>query len=231
MTKNWKMRGDSVSTSRRLRAARLRVGGVALASALLLGGCAAGTHPGAAATIGDKEISVGELEKSTTAIQSAVGSEQQVAPAAVLKILVSNELAAQVLDQRSIKVSDAELAPAMKVVVDQSLYPKFVANPVTTDFLRAAARAVVGQIKLGGGTGSVTDPNAQQQSAEGARLVEEAAKAINVDIAPRYGSWDGTQLKEGSGSLSNLSEQSKKAQTPDPQQQQQPEQPPAEPQG
>jgi hypothetical protein len=222
---NWKIRGDSVSTSRRLRAAQ--VVGAGLASVLLLGGCAAGTHPGAAATIGDKEISVTDLEKSTAAIQGAVGGQQQIAPAAVLKILVNNELAAQVLDQRSIKVSEAEIVPAMKVVVDQSLYPKFAANPVTSEFLRAAALAVVGQIKLAGGTGSITDPNAQQQSTEGAKLVEEASKNITVDIAPRYGSWDGTQLKDGSGSLSKLSEQSKPVETPSAPA----EQPPAEPQG
>jgi hypothetical protein len=224
---NWKIRGDSVSTSRRLRAAQ--VVGAGLASVLLLGGCAAGTHPGAAATIGDKEISVTDLDKSTAAIQSAVGGQQQIAPAAVLKILVNNELAAQVLDQRSIKVSEAEIVPAMKVVVDQSLYPKFAANPVTSDFLRAAALAVVGQIKLAGGTGSVTDPNAQQLSPEGAKLVEEASKNITVDIAPRYGSWDGTQLKDGSGSLSKLSEQSKPVETPSAPAEG--EQPPAEPQG
>lgn len=213
-----------MSTSRRLRATQ--VVGAGLASVLLLGGCAAGTHPGAAATIGDNEISVSDLDKSTAAIQSAVGGQQPIAPAAVLKILVNNEVAAQVLDQRSIKVSDAEIEPAMKVVVDQSLYPKFAANPVTNDFLRAAARAVVGQIKLAGGSGSVTEPNAQQQSTEGAKLIEEASKNITVDIAPRYGTWDGTQLKEGSGSLSKLSPQSSPTPTAP-----QGEQPPAEPQG
>jgi hypothetical protein len=61
-TTNWKMRGESVSTSRRLRATQ--VVGAGLASALLLGGCAAGTHPGAAATIGGKEISVTDLASS-----------------------------------------------------------------------------------------------------------------------------------------------------------------------
>lgn len=204
-----------MSTSRRLRAARVRVVGAAFlatASVLLLGGCAAGTHPGAAATIGDTEISVGDLDKSTNAIQGAVG-EQEVAPAAVLGLLVDNELAAQVLDQRSITVSDAEIVPAMKVVVDQSLYEKFAANPVTNDFLRNSARALIGRIKLAGGTG-ITDPNAQQLNTDGGKLLEDAAKTITVDVAPRYGKWDGAKVDGTSGSLSDLSEQSKPTPTP-----------------
>lgn len=212
MTMNWKMRGDSVSTSRRLRAARVQVVGVAMASVLLLGGCAAGTHPGAAATIGDTEISVGDLDKSTNAIQSAVG-EQPVAPSAVLGLLVDNELAAQVVEQRSITISDAEIAPAMKVVIDQSLYEKFLAKPETKDFLVSSARALIGRIKLAGGTG-ITDPNAQQLNTEGGKLLEDAAKKITVDIAPRYGKWDGAKVEAISGSLSDLSEQSKPTPTP-----------------
>ncbi|NEA31995.1 hypothetical protein G3I17_09990 [Streptomyces sp. SID13031] len=222
------MRGDSVSTSRRLRAAQ--VVGAALASVLLLGGCAAGTHPGAAATIGGKEISVSDLDKSTSAIQSAVGDQQQVAPSAVLSLLVSNELAAQVLNQRSISVSDAELGPATKVVVDEALYQKFTGNPSTNDFLIASARALVGRIKLAGGTG-ITDPNAQQLNSEGAQLLDDAAKKIDVDVSPRYGKWDGSKVDGTSGSLSVLSDQSKPTPTA-PQGEQPPaEQPPAEPQG
>ncbi len=196
-----------MSTSRRLRAARVQVVGAAMASVLLLGGCAAGTHPGAAATIGDTEISVGDLDKSTSAIQGAVG-EQEVAPSAVLGLLVDNELAAQVVEQRSITISEAELAPAMRVVVDQSLYEKFAANPVTNDFLRNSARALIGRIKLAGGTG-ITDPKAQELNTAGGQLLEDAAKAITVDIAPRYGKWDGAKVDGTSGSLSDLSEQSK----------------------
>jgi hypothetical protein len=220
---NWKIRGDSVSTSRRLRAAQVVSAG--LASVLLLGGCAAGTHPGAAATIGDKEISVTDLDKSTSAIQGAVG-DQPVAPSAVLSLLVGNELAAQVLDQRSITVSEAEIAPATKVVVDQSLYQKFTQNPQTNDFLRASARALVGRIKLAGGTG-ITDPNAQQLNTEGTKLLEDASKKITVDVSPRYGKWDGTKVDGTSGSLSDLSEQSKPTPTPSAPA----AQPPAEPQG
>lgn len=208
----------------------MQVAGAALASVLLLGGCAAGTHPGAAATIGGKEISVGDLDKSTSAIQGAVGDQQKVAPSAVLSLLVSNELAAQVLDQRSIKVSEAEIVPATKVVVDESLYQKFTGNPSTNDFLVASARALVGRIKLAGGTG-ITDPNAQQLNSEGAKLLDDAAKKINVDVSPRYGKWDGSKVDGTSGSLSDLSDQSKPTPTPQQGEQPQGEQPPAEPQG
>jgi hypothetical protein len=221
-----------VSTSRRLRAARVRVGGAALASVLLLGGCAAGTHPGAAAMVGDQEISVGDLNKNTDAIKGAIGGGQ-VTPSLVLGLLVDNEVALQVVDQRSITVTDAEISAASKVVFEQQVYDKFVANPVTNEFLQRSARALVGRIKLAGGTGSIKDPKAPQENTDGTKVVEDAAKKITIDVSPRYGKWDGTKVTNSDGadigSLSNLSPQSKATQTPDPQaQQQQPEQPPAE---
>ncbi|MEV8375304.1 hypothetical protein AB0P21_21395 [Kribbella sp. NPDC056861] len=231
-----------MSTTRRLRTAKVQVVSAALASVLLLGGCAAGTHPGAAASVGGEEISVGDVDKSTDAIQAAIGGGQ-VTPTVVLGLLVDNVLAGQVQEQRSITVTEAEIDQASKVVFDPQVYEKFVADPVTKDFLRNSARALVARIKLAGGSGSVKDPQAPTQNTAGTKLVEEAAKNISVDVAPRYGKWDGSKIANGekgedTGSLSVLSDQTKAAKPTAPNQQQeqppaeqQPEQPPAEPQG
>ncbi|WBQ06802.1 hypothetical protein [Kribbella sp. CA-293567] len=220
-----------MSTTRRLRTAKVQVVSAALASVLLLGGCAAGTHPGAAASVGGEEISVGDVDKSTEAIQTAIGGGQ-VTPTVVLGLLVDNVLAGQVQEQRSITVTEAEIDQASKVVFDPQVYEKFVADPVTKDFLRNSARALVARIKLAGGSGSIKDPQAPAQNTAGTKLVEEAAKNIDVDVAPRYGKWDGSKVSNGeqgedTGSLSVLSDQTKAAKKP-PAGQQQQEQPPAE---
>jgi hypothetical protein len=200
------------------------VAGAALASVLLLGGCAAGTHPGAAAVVGGTEISVGDVDKTSDAVQKALG--QPFTAATTLSELVNSALVAQVADQRSITVSDAEITPAMKAVVgDQAVYEKFVADPVANTFLRDVAKAAIGTIKLGGGTG-ITDPNVQQAQQAGLVALRDASKNIEVDIAPRFGKWsDGRIDGKVSGSLSEESAQAKAKREAAEQQQQQQQQP------
>jgi hypothetical protein len=205
-----------VSTSRRLGAI-----GAAAAMVLLAGGCAAGTHPGAAAMVGNTEISVGDVDKTSRAVTTALG--QDFATSVTLSELVNNELVAQVREQKGITVSDAETAEAAKLVVsDEASYQKFQANPVSRDFLNDVAAAAVTTIKLGGGTG-VNDPQAQQKQQDGIAAVKDASKDIKVSIAPRFGEWiDGAIDGKVSGSLSQESDQAKaKREAAEAQQQQQ----------
>ncbi|TCO48383.1 hypothetical protein EV646_104201 [Kribbella antiqua] len=194
-----------MSTSRRLRAL-----GAAVASVLLVGGCAAGTHPGAAAVVGKTEISVGDVDKTSRAVTAALGQPFETSVA--LNELVNNALVAQVREEKSVSVSDAETAEAMRLVVrDQAAYAKFEADPVARDFLQQVAAAAVATIKLGGGTG-VNDPKLQQAQQAGTAVVKDASKNIKISIAPRFGQWtDGAIDSKISGSLSSESAQAKAA--------------------
>lgn len=199
------------------------VTGAALASVLLLGGCAAGTHPGAAAVVGDTEITVGDVDQTSRSVTAALG--QPFSASVALSELVNSALVRQVADQRSISVSEAEITPAMKAVVgDQAVYEKFVADPVANEFLRDVATAAIGTIKLGGGSG-ISDPNLQQAQQAGLAAIRDAAKNIEVDIAPRFGQWkDGAIDGKVSGSLSEESAQAKaRREAQEQQQQQQPQ--------
>ena len=205
-----------MSTSRRLGA-----NGAAVAMVLLAGGCAAGTHPGAAAMVGNTEISVGDVDKTSRAVTTALG--QDFATSVTLSELVNNALVAQVGEQMGITVSDAETAEAAKLVVsDEASYQKFQENELTRDFLNQVAAAAVTTIKLGGGTG-VNDPQAQQKQQDGIAAVKDASKDIKVSIAPRFGQWtDGAIDGKVSGSLSEESDQAKaKREAAEAQQQQQ----------
>jgi hypothetical protein len=201
------MRGDSVSTALS-KGRRLRAFGAAVASVLLVGGCAAGTHPGAAAVVGKTEITVGDVDKTSRAVTTALG--QQFNSTVALSELVNNALVAQISQQRSVSVTAAETAEAGKLVVnDQTAYQKFQADPVARDFLNQVATAAVATIKLGGGTG-VKDPNVQQAQQAGMQAVKEASKDVKVEIAPRFGQWiDGAIDSKISGSLSEESAQAK----------------------
>ena len=205
-----------MSTGRRLRAL-----GVAVATVLLAGGCAAGTHPGAAAVVGGTEISVGDVDETSRAVTTALG--QDFNASLTLGELVNNALVAQVGQEKSIPVSDAEIAEAAKLVVrDEASYQKFQENTVSRDFLNQVAAAAVTTIKLGGGTG-VNDPQAQQKQQDGIAAVKDASKDIKVSIAPRFGQWtDGAINGKISGSLSQESAQAKaKREAAEAQQQQQ----------
>lgn len=203
----------------------LKALGVAAATVLLASGCAAGTHPGAAAVIGDTEISVGDVDKVSRAVSGALG--QRFETKVTLSELVNNALVRQIRDQRSVTVSDAETAAAMKLVVrDPAAYQKFESDPVAKDFLSQVAATAVATIKLGGGTG-VTDPQVQAAQKAGLTVVKDAAKNITVDISPRFGKWtDGAIDGAISGSLSEESAQAKaKREAAEAQQQQQQQQP------
>lgn len=190
------------------RGRRLRAIGAAVASVLLVGGCAAGTHPGAAAVVGTTEITVGDVDETARAVSSALG--QQFSTAVALSELVNNALVSQVSQQRSISVSDAETAEAAKLVVnDPTAFAKFEADPVARGFLHEVAESAVATIKLGGGSG-VKDPNVQQAQQAGIQLVKEASKDVKVEISPRFGQWtDGAIDNKVSGSLSEESAQAK----------------------
>lgn len=192
-----------MSTSRRLRAL-----GAAVASVLLVGGCAAGTHPGAAAVVGKTEITVGDVDTTSRAVSTALG--QDFNSSVALSELVNNALVAEISKQKSVAVSDAETAEAAKLVVnDPTAFAKFEADPVARDFLQQVAATAVATIKLGGGTG-VKDPKVQEAQKAGLQIVKEAAKGVKVDISPRFGQWSDGQIDTKiSGSLSEESAQAK----------------------
>ena len=185
----------------------VKVTGV-LAAMVLLGGCAAGTHPGAAAQVGNTEISVTDMEDTARSVSAALG--QPFTPEVALSNLVNSALVMQIADQRSITITDAEVAEGMKSAVsDPAVYDKFAKDPVANSFLHNFAVAGIGTIKLGGGTG-IKDPNAQRAQQAGLTIVKDASKNITIDIAPRFGKWTDAGLDtKVSGSLSTLSDQTK----------------------
>ncbi|WP_432881056.1 hypothetical protein ACQPYH_36545 [Kribbella sp. CA-245084] len=180
---------------------RLRALGAVAAIVLLTGGCAAGTHPGAAAVVGTTEISIGDVDKTSQAVTTALG--QNYNTAAALSDLVNNAILGQVQQDKSITVTPAETAAAAKNAVgdDEATYEKFQSDTVARDFLNDVATSAVVTVKLGGGTSKDLQDQAKLQ--QGLLAVKDASKDINVSVAPRFGQWtDGKLDTTVSGSLS-----------------------------
>ncbi|MEV4260430.1 hypothetical protein [Kribbella sp. NPDC049584] len=185
---------------------RLRALGAVAAIVLLTGGCAAGTHPGAAAVVGNTEISIGDVDKTSQAVTTALG--QNYNTAAALSDLVNNAILGQLKQDKSISVTPAETAVAARSAVgeDDATYQKFQTDTVSRDFLNEVATAAVVTIKLGGGT--IKDLQDQAKLQQGLLAVKDASKDIKVSVAPRFGQWtDGKLDTTVSGSLSVESDQ------------------------
>lgn len=185
---------------------RLRALGAVAAIVLLTAGCAAGTHPGAAAVVGKTEISIGDVDKTSQAVSTALG--QNYNTTAALSDLVNNAILGQVKQDKSISVTPAETAAAAKSAVgeDEATYQKFQSDTVSRDFLNEVATAAVVTVKLGGGT--IKDLQDQAKLQQGLLAVKDASKDIKVSVAPRFGQWtDGKLDTTVSGSLSVESDQ------------------------
>jgi hypothetical protein len=180
---------------------RLRALGAVAAIVLLTAGCAAGTHPGAAAVVGKTEISIGDVDKTSQAVSTALG--QNYNTTAALSDLVNNAILGQVQQDKSVSVTPAETAAAAKSAVgeDEATYQKFQSDTVSRDFLNEVATAAVVTVKLGGGT--IKDLQDQAKLQQGLLAVKDASKDIKVSVAPRFGQWtDGKLDTTVSGSLS-----------------------------
>ena len=185
---------------------RLRALGVVAATVLLTGGCAAGTHPGAAAVVGGTEISSSHVDDTARAFSAAVG--ESVPVPAIVNQMVSDALTAQVGEQKSISVSDAEVAAAIPLMFNDQVTKKLQADPLSSAFLKEIAAGAVTSAKLAGGNGRLDTADAQQQLQAGSAAVKEAAKDIKVTVSPRYGQWTNGKLDTTiSGSLSQESDQ------------------------
>ncbi|HET6741008.1 MAG TPA: hypothetical protein VFH76_18825 [Kribbella sp.] len=185
---------------------RLRALGVVAATVLLTGGCAAGTHPGAAAVVGNTEISISDVDSTSRAVTTALG--QNFNANATLTTLVTNALVAEVAKQKSITITPAETAQSALSAVgdDQATYAKFQGEEDTRDFLNAVGNAQVIALKLAGG--GINDLRNQSKLQQGSMALRDAAKGIDVTIAPRFGKWnDGSLDNTISGSLSKESAQ------------------------
>lgn len=199
----------------RTRTRRARRALVTVVAAATLAGC--GAYPGAGAVVGDTTVSQERIDDAAVALCSAniTGAQAQGQPApvlplrgarqAALQLIVESELAQQFADARGIEIDQSQVS----AFVDQNQqaiqqlpqderqdFRDLLAGFRTAQLIFIAA----GQKSLGA---QASAPGGEQAAeTEGRRLFTEWAKKVDVEVDPRYGDYQGGELKPVSGSLS-----------------------------
>ena len=177
-----------------MRSTLVKVAALIAAGMVVLSGCATAGDPNVAVTVNGEvltETRVTELSQAISEEQAAYETEldkQQVdvAPGkyrvAVVGAAIQAQLARDAAKIANITVTDAQ----RQEVISQNGLSALSANPVTKDLVDGLANVQV-----------------VFTNASGLQAGKEAAAKAEVQLNPRYGTWDPSQLTlTGTGSLS-----------------------------
>jgi peptidyl-prolyl cis-trans isomerase SurA len=165
--------------------------------AVALAACDA-NQVGAAAVVGGERITVAELQEHTREVVEVTGADatgdQAEIQLGVLNRMISFQLNDQVARDAGITITEAQID---EFIADQlipqtpegDLTPLLAQNWLTEDTLRDAVRQVLTIEEIGGSEAYV-------------EAISAAAQELGVEVNPRYGTWDGTQVAQASGSIS-----------------------------
>lgn len=163
----------------RVKRSRL-IPALALTAALTLAGCSTGGS-GTGVTVDGTSYSMADLHEATTQLNEAFGQQsgQQLGAQQVIASLALLPLLDQVFEGSPAVVSDAQVRASLAEagVSDP--------NPATMD----AERSRLYQSKLGD-VATLQDPAMADVLARAQAVTEEDLAAVDVDVNPRYGTWD-----------------------------------------
>ncbi|MFI6688837.1 SurA N-terminal domain-containing protein [Streptomyces sp. NPDC050485] len=187
----------------RRRRTALSVSVALLAAGPLLTACGSTAHPGAAAVVGGERIEVSALQAEVkdvrTAQQNSPQSAQLIKDSGQLgRVKLSNLIFDKVLghaaDQAGVSVSRKEIQDARAAMVQQAggedqLRQQALTNGgLAPDQIDAYVQRQVTEQKLAAKIGART-----QQDLLPALV--KASKDLGVDVNPRYGSWNASQIQ------------------------------------
>lgn len=197
------------------RARNVKAALVAAATALVLTGC--GMHPGAAAVVGDDPISGEQVDDAAAALCSAniKSSQAQGQPApdlpargarqGALQLLIDSELSRQFGEARGVEPDQGQVSQALASNSSTTRLLPEGRRAAFTEIIRSYAEGQLVLLEVGKRSLAESgqfSPSDDEAITEGARLRDEWAKAVDIEVDPRYGSFDRGQLSPSSGSLS-----------------------------
>jgi hypothetical protein len=169
-----------------------------VAAVAVLAGCG---QSDVAATVGDQTISIAEVQQEVVALGElgAVDLAGNPDQAELQRLLLGRQIYHLLLtglaEQQNIEVTPAQVDDLLATVEQQAGSPEEVVafqlqNSYTDEGLRRAAGDALVERQLG------ATPD------EAAQVVADYAAEVGVDVNPRFGSWEGTSLQPGTGSIS-----------------------------
>ncbi|MGW7366149.1 SurA N-terminal domain-containing protein [Streptomyces sp. NPDC054841] len=194
----------------RRRRTALALSAALVAAGPLLAACGNEAHPGAAAVVGGDRIEVSALQSEVKDVRTA----QQASPEsgqlikntgqlnrAKLHGMILDRILEHAADEAGVTVSRKEIQEARAAAVQQSGGEEQLAamllqqRGVAPGQIDQAVREEVLLTKLAQALGAdLGTPQGQQKV--GAALTE-ASKGLDIDVNPRYGTWDDTKIQLG----------------------------------
>ncbi|MFI1679238.1 SurA N-terminal domain-containing protein [Streptomyces sp. NPDC020607] len=191
----------------RRRRTALILSAAAIAAAPLLTACGSDAHPGAAAVVGDDRITVAQLEGRVNEVRdaqrSAIPDDAQYAQAiaksggltrATLHTMVLDKVLHRAATDAGVSVTRRDIQTMRQGMEQQSggrkaleegwLQQYNVAPARLDDSLRTEIEAQKLSTKLG------ADMNSPEGQAVFWKALSAASKKLDIDLNPRYGTWD-----------------------------------------
>ncbi|MFF3325415.1 SurA N-terminal domain-containing protein [Streptomyces sp. NPDC002889] len=193
----------------RRRRTALTVSAAFVSAAPLLAACGSEAHPGAAAVVGGKRIEVSTVQAEVEDVRAAQQASPQAAQLikdsgqlgrAKLYDLIVGRVVQRAADDAGVKASRKEVQDARAVLVEQSGGQKQLAamylqqRGIAPDQLDDVVRRDVLVSKIAAVLGATSSPEGQQKMND---VFTAAAKALHIDVNPRYGAWDDQKLELG----------------------------------
>ncbi|HET9858793.1 MAG TPA: hypothetical protein VFQ19_03345 [Nocardioidaceae bacterium] len=203
-------------TARPTKSRRTKLSALAVSALVALTGCGA-VHPGMAAVVGSSTISHDRVDTLASALCTArtAGSEAAAAAAppeptrrargGALQILLETELSHEFGEERGV---DPSLRQVTEALAQQQQLIDFLPEDEAEAYREALAEYAEGQLMLieigrqsleEQGQSNVPD---DQALAEGERLRQEYAESLEIEVDPRYGTFEDGSLSSGGTALS-----------------------------
>ncbi|MBD0708587.1 MULTISPECIES: SurA N-terminal domain-containing protein [unclassified Streptomyces] len=189
------------------RRTALTVSAALLAGAPLLTACGSDAHPGAAAVVGGDRIDVSSLQAQVADVRAAQQGSPQAAqlvqatgdlPRRKLNVMIFDRIVDKVAADTGVSATRAELQDTRTAFVRQSggedqlaaalLQEQGVAPGQIDDVVRRNVLMNKIAVKLGANA----SPEGQKKLTD---TFSAASKALAIDVNPRYGRWDDTQVR------------------------------------
>jgi hypothetical protein len=193
----------------RRRRTALTVSAALLVAAPLLAACGSEAHPGAAAVVGGERIEVSTVQAKVKDVRAAQQRSPQSAQLikdsgqlsrAKLYDLIVERVVQRAADDAGVAVSRKEIQDGRTALVQQSGGEEQLAamylqqRGVAPDQLGDVVRRDIMVSKLAEALGATNTPEGQQKLNQ---AFTAAAKALDIDVNPRFGTWDDQKLELG----------------------------------
>ncbi|MCX4823633.1 SurA N-terminal domain-containing protein [Streptomyces sp. NBC_01142] len=194
----------------RRRRTALTVSAALLVAAPLLAACGSEAHPGAAAVVGGQRIEVSTVQAKVADVRAAQERSPQAAQLikdsgrlgrAKLYDLIVDQVVQKAADDAGVKVSRKDIQDGRAALAQQSGGEDQLAamylqqRGVAPDQLDDVVRRDVLVAKLATALGATNSPEGQQKLNE---AFTAAARSLDIDVNPRFGTWDDQKLELGS---------------------------------